>query len=143
MTRFMMSLEDAVDLVLFAFEHGNQGDTFIQKAPACTILILAKALCEIFNSDSEIKILGTRHGEKKHEALLSKEEIVKAEDLGNYYRVPADGRELNYEQYFEKGDEVATQANEDYTSENTNQLDIDGMVELLLKLPFIQEELKK
>ena len=140
MTRFMMTLDDAVDLVLFAFEHGNQGDTFVQKAPACTILTLAQALLKLLKADNEIKILGTRHGEKKHEALLSKEEMLKAEDLGNYYKVPADGRELNYSQYFEEGDEVLTQANEDYTSENTNQLDVDGMAALLMKLPLIQKE---
>ena len=142
MTRFMMSLDDAVDLVLFAFEHGCQGDTFVQKAPAATIKTLAEALCKIFKADNEIRILGTRHGEKKHEALLSKEEMLKAEDLENYYRIPADGRELNYAKYFEKGDKVMTQANDDYTSENTTQLDVDGMVDLLLKLPYIQEELK-
>jgi len=140
MTRFMMTLDDAVDLVLFAFEHGNQGDTFVQKAPACTILTLAQALLKLLKANNEIKILGTRHGEKKHEALLSKEEMLKAEDLGNYYKVPADGRELNYSQYFEEGDEVLTQANEDYTSENTNQLDVDGMAALLMKLPLIQKE---
>ena len=140
MTRFMMTLDDAVDLVLFAFKHGDQGDTFVQKAPACTILTLAQALLKLLKADNEIKILGTRHGEKKHEALLSKEEMLKAEDLGNYYKVPADGRELNYSQYFEEGDEVLTQANEDYTSENTNQLDVDGMAALLMKLPLIQKE---
>ena len=141
MTRFMMSLQDAVDLVLFAFEHGKQGDIFIQKAPAATILILAQALKKIFNADNEIIIMGTRHGEKKHEALLSKEEMLKAEDMGNYFRVPSDTRDLNYAQYFEKGDRVLT-IEDDYTSENTEQLDVDGLTRLLMKLEFIQDELK-
>ncbi len=141
MTRFMMSLSDAVNLVLFAFEHGKQGDTFVQKAPAATILVLAQALKKIFNVDNEIINIGTRHGEKKHEALLSKEEMLKAEDMGNYFRIPSDTRELNYAQYFEKGDKVLT-TEEDYTSENTERLDVDGMIRLLMKLKFIQDELK-
>jgi len=140
MTRFMMSLPEAVDLVLFAFEHGNQGDTFVQKAPAATVLVLAEALKKIFNADNEIRIIGTRHGEKKHEALLSREEFVKAEDLGGYYRVPADTRDLNYAKFFVEGDEELSQ-DEDYTSENTERLDVDGMVEMLMKLQFIQDAL--
>ncbi len=140
MTRFMMSLPEAVDLVLFAFEHGNQGDTFIQKAPAATVLVLAEALKKIFNADNEIRIIGTRHGEKKHEALLSREEFVKAEDLGGYYRVPADTRDLNYAKFFVEGDEELSQ-DEDYTSENTERLDVDGMVEMLMKLEFIKDAL--
>lgn len=140
MTRFMMSLPEAVDLVLFAFEHGNQGDTFVQKAPAATVLVLAEALKKIFNADNDIRIIGTRHGEKKHEALLSREEFVKAEDLGGYYRVPADTRDLNYAKFFVEGDEELSQ-DEDYTSENTERLDVDGMVEMLMKLEFIQDAL--
>ena len=141
MTRFMMSLPEAVDLVLFAFKHGHQGDTFVQKAPAATVLTLAEALKKIFNADNEIRIIGTRHGEKKHEALLSREEFVQAEDLGGYYRVPADTRDLNYAKFFVDGDENITQ-DEDYTSENTERLDVDGMVEMLLKLDFIKNALE-
>lgn len=141
MTRFMMSLPEAVDLVLFAFQHGHQGDTFVQKAPAATVLTLAEALKKIFNADNEIRIIGTRHGEKKHEALLSREEFVQAEDLGGYYRVPADTRDLNYAKFFVDGDENITQ-DEDYTSENTERLDVDGMVEMLLKLDFIKNALE-
>lgn len=142
MTRFMMSLPEAVDLVLFAFENGHQGDTFVQKAPAATVLTLAEALKKIFNADNEIRIIGTRHGEKKHEALLSREEFVKAEDLGGYYRVPADTRDLNYAMFFVDGDESISQ-DEDYTSENTERLDVDGMVEMLLKLDFIKNALRE
>jgi UDP-N-acetylglucosamine 4,6-dehydratase len=141
MTRFMMSLPEAVDLVLFAFNNGEQGDTFVQKAPAATILTLAEALKKIFNANSEIRILGTRHGEKKHEALLSREEFAKAEDLGGYYRIAADTRDLNYAKFFEEGEQILSQE-QDYTSENTQRLDVDGMVEILMKLEFIQDELK-
>jgi len=141
MTRFMMSLPDAVDLVLFVFEHGVQGDTFVQKAPAVTILTLAEALKRIFNADNDLRILGTRHGEKKHEALLSREEFLRAEDLGGYYRVSADTRDLNYAKYFEEGDQVLSQES-DYTSKNSERLDVDGMVKLLMKLDYINEELK-
>jgi len=141
MTRFMMSLPDTVDLVLFAFKHGLQGDTFVQKAPAVTILTLAEALKRIFNADNDIRILGTRHGEKKHEALLSREEFMRAEDFGGYYRVSADTRDLNYAKYFEEGDQVLSQES-DYTSENSERLDVDGMVKLLMKLDYINEELK-
>jgi UDP-N-acetylglucosamine 4,6-dehydratase len=141
MTRFMMSLPDAVDLVLFAFEHGVQGDTFVQKAPAATVLTLAKALKKIFNAKNEIRILGTRHGEKKHEALLCREEYMKAEDLGRYFRIPADTRDLNYAKYFEKGEQVLSQE-QDYTSENTQRLDVEGMIELLMKLDYIKDELQ-
>lgn len=142
MTRFMMSLPDAVELVLFAFDNGNQGDTFVQKAPAATILTLVEALKKIFNASNEVQIMGTRHGEKKHEALLSKEEFLKADDLGGYYRIPSDARDLNYASYFEEGDKVLT-VESDYTSENTERLDVDGMIALLMKLDFIQNELKK
>ena len=141
MTRFMMSLPDAVELVLFAFKHGAQGDTFVQKAPAATVLTLTLALKQIFNADNEIVILGTRHGEKKHEALLSKEEHLNAEDLCGYFRVPADNRDLNYAKYFEEGVKTLSQET-DYTSENTVRLDVDGMVELLLQLDYIKDELK-
>lgn len=141
MTRFMMSLPEAVDLVLFAFTHGAQGDTFVQKAPAATILTLAQALKKIFNADNEIRILGTRHGEKKHEALLSREEYAKAEDLGGYYRIPADTRDLNYAKFFEEGQQTFSQE-QDYTSENTQRLNLDGMMEILMELEFIQDELK-
>jgi len=137
MTRFMMSLPDAVELVLYAFQNGKQGDTFVQKAPAATILTLVEALKQIFNADNEVRILGTRHGEKKHEALLSREELLKADDLEGYYRVPADGRGLNYAKFFESGDKILS-LEEDYTSENTDRLDVNGMVDLLMKLDYIK-----
>ena len=140
MTRFMMSLPQAVDLVLFAFKHGKQGDTFVQKAPAATILTLAQALTRIFKGNDEIRILGTRHGEKKHEALLSREEYAQAEDMGGYYRVPADTRDLNYAKYFVEG-EARLSAEQDYTSENTERLDVDGMVAMLMELEYIKNEL--
>ena len=140
MTRFMMSLPDAVELVLFAFDNGVQGDTFVQKAPAATIITLVDALKKMFDSKSEVKIIGTRHGEKQHEALLSKEEMLKADDMGDYYRVPADTRDLNYAQYFEEGNTSLAEKG-DYTSENTDRLDVDGLIELLLKLDYIKQEL--
>lgn len=140
MTRFMMTLPESVDLVLFAFEHGHQGDTFVQKAPACTILTLAEALKTVFNAGNEIQILGTRHGEKKHESLMSREERTRAEDMGNYYRIRADSRDLNYRKYFVEGERKIS-SSEDYTSENTDRLDIKQMVSLLAKLEFIQEAL--
>lgn len=141
MTRFMMSLPDAVELVLFAFDNGKQGDIFVQKAPAATILTLVEALQKIFNSNNKVRIIGTRHGEKKHEALLSKEEFLNVEDMGNYYRVKADTRDLNYAKYFEEGDQILSQI-DDYTSENTKRLTVDEMVSMLLKLEFIKNELK-
>ena len=141
MTRFMMSLADAVDLVLYAFKHGNQGDIFVQKAPAATIKTLAEALIDIFEADNKIQIIGTRHGEKIYESLLTSEEKVIAEDLGDYYRVPADTRDLNYSKYFEKG-ELLSNNIEPYTSHNTERLDKEGMKELLLTLDYVQEELK-
>jgi UDP-glucose 4-epimerase len=140
MTRFMMTLKDSVELVVFAFEHGNQGDMFVQKAPACTIETLAHALLELYNASNEIKIIGTRHGEKLYESLVSREEMVKAEDLGGYFRIPADNRDLNYNRYFNDGDECLTQA-EEYHSHNTEQLDIERTKELLLRLDFIREDL--
>jgi len=138
MTRFMMSLPEAVELVLFAFKHGSQGDTYVQKAPAATILVLAEAMKKILNADNEIKILGTRHGEKKHECLVNREEMARADDLGEYYRIAPDGRDLNYTKYFEQG-EQSISAGVDYTSENTHRLDVDAMVELLMKLRYIQD----
>jgi UDP-glucose 4-epimerase len=141
MTRFMMSLEDAVNLVLFAFENCNQGHIFVQKSPASTIGQLAEVLVDLFNGKSVIKVIGTRHGEKLYESLLSKEESVRAFDQGDYYRIPADTRDLNYAQYFEKGSKQIDEAQE-YNSHNTYQLSNDELKSLLLKLPFIQEELK-
>lgn len=141
MTRFMMSLTEAVDLVLFAFKNGKQGDTFVQKAPAATVLTLALALKKIFNADNEIKIIGARHGEKKDEVLLSKEEILRAEELNNFYRVPADTRSLNYSKYLEEG-ETLLSAIDDYTSSNTKVLTIDELIDILLNVEYIQEELK-
>lgn len=139
MTRFMMTLEDAVDLVLFAFEHGNTGDIFVQKAPAATLETLARALVEVLDRpDHPIRIIGTRHGEKKHEALLSREEFAHADDLGSYYRVPPDLRDLNYEKFFEVGEREISEAR-DYTSENTQRLDVEGMKSLLLQLDFIND----
>jgi UDP-N-acetylglucosamine 4,6-dehydratase len=141
MTRFMMSLPEAVDLVLFAFEHGEQGDIFVQKSPAASVLVLANALKEIFSAKNEIKIIGTRHGEKQHEALLSKEEYHNSIDMGNYFKLPPDSRDLNYEKYFEFGDKELSHSR-DYTSENTYQLSQSEMIEILLKLDLIKNELK-
>ncbi|MCX1618992.1 UDP-N-acetylglucosamine 4,6-dehydratase/5-epimerase [Escherichia coli] len=138
MTRFMMTLEDAVDLVLYAFEHGNNGDIFVQKAPAATIETLAIALKELLNVNQHpVNIIGTRHGEKLYEALLSREEMIAAEDMGDYYRVPPDLRDLNYGKYVEHGDGRISEV-EDYNSHNTDRLDVEGMKKLLLKLPFIR-----
>ena len=141
MTRFLMSLKDSVDLVIFAFEHGSQGDIFVQKAPAATILDLTQALKEIFNFDPEIRTIGTRHGEKLYESLISREEMVRAKNLGNYYCIPSDNRDLNYAQYFIEG-ELAIANCEDYTSHNTHRLNIKEIKNLLLSLKFIQEEIK-
>lgn len=140
MTRFLMSLEDSVDLVLYAFKHGKQGDLFVQKAPASTVADLAQALKEIFKKDNPVRIIGTRHGEKLYESLISREEMAKAEDLGSYYRIPADNRDLNYAQYFSEGEEKLSRL-DDYTSHNTNRLNIEKIKELLLKLDYIKEEL--
>ena len=139
MTRFMMTLDDAVDLVQFAFENGNNGDLFIQKSPAATIQTLAEALISLYNSKSEIQNIGIRHGEKMYETLVTKEEMAKSDDLGDYYRVSADNRDLNYDKYFSKGDN--TTINEEYNSDNTNRLDVDQMKELLLKLPEVRQDL--
>ena len=140
MTRFLMSLEDSVDLVLYAFEHGRQGDIFVQKAPASTIEVLAIALRELFQRDNPIRVIGTRHGEKLYESLVSREEIAKAEDMGQYYRVPSDDRDLNYAKYFVEG-ELEIAALDDYTSHNTERLDVEGVKRLLLKLDYIQGQL--
>lgn len=140
MTRFLMSLEDSVDLVLHAYEHGVQGDIFVQKAPASTVGDLAQALRELFASKSEVRIIGTRHGEKLYESLLSREEMAHAEDMGRYYRVPADGRDLNYAKYFVEG-ETEVASFDDYTSHNTERLNVSGVKELLMKLDFIGEAL--
>lgn len=139
MTRFLMSLEEAVELVLFAFEHGNSGDLFVNKAPAGTIGDLAQALKELCNADNEIKIIGTRHGEKLYETLCTREEMVKAEDMGDFYRIPADNRDLNYAQYFSEGEQDVSII-EDYHSHNTEQQDVEGMKRLLSQLPLIRKE---
>jgi len=141
MTRFLMSLDEAVELVLFAFQHARSGDIFVQKAPACTIGDLAQALKEIFDADNEIKIIGTRHGEKLYETLLSKEEFLVAEDLGRYYKVPADNRDLNYDKYFVRGD-ARLSVGQEYNSNNTERLNVEQIKEKLLALDYIQEELK-
>lgn len=146
MTRFMMTLEDAVDLVVYAFTHGENGDLFVQKAPAATLETLAQALKDIYGSvnpkygDTEVKVIGTRHGEKLYETLVTREEMSKSIDMGYYFRIPCDQRDLNYDKYFTDGDEKLSKI-EDYHSHNTNRLDIDGMKELLLKLRFIREDL--
>lgn len=142
MTRFLMSLEDSVDLVLHAFEHAQQGDIFVQKAPASTIEDLVTALKELFKSDTGIKIIGTRHGEKLYESLLSREEMVKADDMGRYYRVPADNRDLNYDKYILEGQPEAN-ALDDYTSHNTQRLNVSQIKELLLTLSYVRTELQK
>jgi UDP-N-acetylglucosamine 4,6-dehydratase/5-epimerase len=141
MTRFLMNLDEAVDLVLFAFQHANQGDLFVQKAPASTVGDLAEALRQLFKSKTEIKVIGTRHGEKAHETLLTREEKAKAEDLGDYFRVPADTRDLNYDKYFVEGEKKVTQF-EEYTSANTTRLDVDGTKEKLLTVEYVRDELK-
>ena len=139
MTRFMMTLDDAVNLVLFAFESGQSGDIYVQKAPAVTIGTLAEALTILMKKpEHAIDIIGTRHGEKLYETLLSREEMVAVEDLGDYYRVPPDLRDLNYAKFMDKG-EVAISASEDYNSHNTRRLDVEGMKELLMKLNFMQQ----
>lgn len=136
MTRFLMSLDDSVDLVIHAFKNADQGDIFVQKAPASTVQDLAQALKELFSSHSDIKIIGTRHGEKLYESLLSREEMAKAENMERYYRVPMDSRDLNYDKFFVNG-EVSVAAADDYTSHNTTRLDVPGVKELLMKLPLI------
>ena len=146
MTRFMMTLDDAVDLVIYAFTHGENGDLFVQKAPAATLAVLAEALKQIYakidlkHGETKIKVIGTRHGEKLYETLVTREEMAKAIDMGGYYRIPCDSRDLNYDKYFCEGDHKVEQV-EEYHSHNTSRLDVEGMKELLLKLNFIREDL--
>ena len=146
MTRFMMTLDDAVDLVIYAWEHGENGDLCVQKAPAATLDVLAQALKELYGqvdpkyADTEVKVIGTRHGEKLYETLVTREEMAKAIDMGNYYRIPCDTRDLNYDKFFVEGDEKVSKV-EDYHSHNTRRLDVEGMKELLLKLRFVREDL--
>lgn len=146
MSRFMMTLDDAVDLVIYAFTHGNNGDLFVQKAPAATLDVLAEALKQIYTKvnpkygETEVKVIGSRHGEKLYETLVTKEEMLRAEDMGNYFRIPCDTRDLNYDKFFTEGDERISKM-EDYHSHNTRRLDVEGMKELLMKLNFIREDL--
>lgn len=146
MTRFMMTLDDAVDLVIYAFTHGHNGDLFVQKAPAATLDVLAEALKQIYSridpkyGETEVKVIGTRHGEKLYETLVTREEMAKAIDCGNYYRIPCDSRDLNYDKFFVEGNEKVS-AIEDYHSHNTARLDVEGMKEQLMRLRFIQEDL--
>ncbi len=140
MTRFMMTLDDAVDLVMYAFENGHNGDLFVQKAPAATLKVLSEALIQLYNTNIEIKVIGTRHGEKLYETLVTREEMAKAIDMGDYYRIPCDNRDLNYDKYFIEGNESIEQI-DDYHSHNTKRLDVEGMKQLLLKLHFIRRDL--
>jgi UDP-glucose 4-epimerase len=141
MTRFLMSLDESVDLVLYAFEHARPGDIFVQKAPACTVGVLAQALRELLQRDNEIRVIGTRHGEKLYESLVSREEMARADDLGGYYRIPADSRDLNYDKYFVEGETRISQL-DDYTSHNTERLDVEGVKRVLLQLPEIREAIR-
>ena len=140
MTRFLMSLEDSVDLVLFAYRHGQQGDIFVQKAPASSVADLAQALRELFEGKQEARIIGSRHGEKLHESLISREEMARAQDMTGYYRIPADNRDINYDKYYSEGDEKISYS-DDYTSHNTNRLNVEQIKSLLLTLDFIKEAL--
>jgi UDP-glucose 4-epimerase len=140
MTRFLMSLKDSVDLVLFAYQNASQGDIFAQKALACTVGVLAEALANIFKQKCRIKIIGTRHGEKLYESLISREEMARVEDLGRFYRIPVDDRDLNYSTFFTTG-EVKISQSEDFTSHNTQRLDLRQVTELLLKLDCVKEHL--
>ena len=141
MTRFLMSLEEAVELVIFAFKNAKTGDIMVQKAPACTTGDLAKALKELFEADNEIQIIGTRHGEKKYETLLTKEEYVKATDMDNFFRVPADTRDLNYNKFFVEGDKKLS-GDKEYNSNNTTRLDVEGVKKKLLELEYVRNEVK-
>lgn len=141
MTRFMMTLEDAVDLVLYAWQHGINGDLFVQKAPAATLTVLAQALKELYHSNAPIKIIGTRHGEKLYETLITREEMSHAIDMGRYYRIPCDTRDLNYDKYFVEGEEKIAR-HDDYNSHNTTILDVEQMKQLLLKLPLVQRDIQ-
>ena len=140
MTRFMMSLDDAVELVLFAFEHGEPGDIFVNKAPAATIRDLAQSVVELSGKENEIRIIGTRHGEKLYETLCTREEMVKAVDMGEFYRIPADNRTLNYAIYFSEGEKDISEV-QDYHSHNTKRLDVEGVKKLISKLPLVRKEL--
>ena len=142
MTRFMMTLDDAVKLVLYAFENGKNGDLFVQKAPAATLEVLAESLKELYQTDTEVKIIGTRHGEKLYETLVTREEMFRAEDLGNYFRIPADARDLNYDKYFVEGQEDISKV-DDYHSHNTYRLNKEEMKQLLLKLPEVRNDVLK
>lgn len=141
MTRFMMTLDDAVDLVIYAFQHGENGDLFVQKAPAATLSVLAEALKQLYRAETQVKIIGTRHGEKLYETLVTREEMAKAEDMGDYYRIPCDTRDLNYDKFFVEGNEKVSGI-EDYHSHNTARLDVEGMKQLLLKLDMIRADLQ-
>ena len=140
MTRFMMTLEDAVDLVLYAFENGDNGDLFVQKAPAATLDVLAQALKELYKSDVSVKLIGTRHGEKLYESLVTREEMAKAVDMGKYFRIPCDERNLNYDKYFVEG-RTDISSIEDYNSHNTKSLAVQDMKKLLLKLDIIKNDI--
>jgi UDP-N-acetylglucosamine 4,6-dehydratase len=140
MTRFMMTLDDAVDLVIYAFKHGHNGDLFVQKAPAATLGVLANSLKELLHSDSQVKIIGTRHGEKLYETLVTREEMARSVDMGNYFRIPCDTRDLNYDKFFDSGEEKLSLI-EDYHSHNTDRLDVEGMKRLLLKLDLIRKSI--
>jgi UDP-glucose 4-epimerase len=142
MTRFMMSIDDSVDLVLYAFENASPGDIFVQKAPAVTLGTLAEALKKIFRVDTPVRVIGTRHGEKLYETLLTREEFARAQDLGRYYRIPMDTRDLNYNLYFTEGEERISKQ-QDYNSHNTRRLDVDEMAELLLKLSLLKREIEE
>jgi Predicted nucleoside-diphosphate sugar epimerases len=140
MTRFMMTLDDAIDLVIYAFQHGKNSDLFVQKAPAATLDVLANALIGLYKSDVKVQVIGTRHGEKLYETLVTREEMAKSEDADKYFRIPLDGRDLNYDKYFVEGDEKVSQI-QDYNSYNTHQLDVEGMQKLLLKLDVVIKDL--
>lgn len=139
MTRFMMTFNDAVDLVIYAWQHGENGDLFVQKAPAATLSVLAQALKELYHSDAEVKVIGTRHGEKLYETLVTREEMARAQDLGDYYRIPCDTRDLNYDKFFVEGSMKGNEA-QDYDSHNTRQLNVEEMKKLLLKLDMVRED---
>ena len=140
MTRFMMTLDDAVDLVLYAFKNGSNGDLFVQKAPAATLDVLAESLKQLYKASTPVRVIGTRHGEKLYETLVTREEMAKSEDMGNYFRIPSDNRDLNYDKFFGEGEEDVSKI-DDYHSHNTTRLDVEGMKQLLLKLEFIREDL--
>ena len=141
MTRFMMTLDDAVDLVIYAFQHGKNGDLFVQKAPAATLDVLADALKSLYHSNADVKVIGTRHGEKLYETLVTREEMSKAEDMGDYYRIPCDTRDLNYDKFFVQG-QVCTIAKEAYTSHNTTRLDVEGTIKKILTTDYVREALE-